>query len=179
MIMKRILNLGRKECIVCGSSFQPSSGAQMTCSPECKKQAKEQGLTKRGPRNRGGVDPALQREEAVQDEDFQAEEPQEAEVVQELEVSVEEQTEPSQPEFEASEAAGVAEEQVAEDTQPKTRAVFAPVTEAPTSSLSRLQLDLSPVEAYIRQVVEETIRKEFKEAVNDALDERLRALFSR
>jgi hypothetical protein len=49
---KRKLNLGVKECLICGKEFQPASGAQRTCSPECKEKAKAQGLTKRGPRKK-------------------------------------------------------------------------------------------------------------------------------
>ena len=60
---KRILKLKDKECQVCGERFMPASGAQMTCSPECKVQAKARGLTKRGPRSRDGVDPAVTVEE--------------------------------------------------------------------------------------------------------------------
>ena len=50
--VKRKLNLGVKNCLICKDEFQPTSGAQRTCSPECKEKAKAQGLTKRGPRKK-------------------------------------------------------------------------------------------------------------------------------
>src|SRR5262245_2854929 len=57
--VKRTLRLAPKTCLVCGATFQPASGAQKTCSPECKARARREGLTKRGPRKRAGLDAAL------------------------------------------------------------------------------------------------------------------------
>ena len=50
--VKRKLNLGVKACLICKEEFQPTSGAQKTCSPVCKEKAKAQGLNKRGPRKK-------------------------------------------------------------------------------------------------------------------------------
>ena len=42
--------LKQKACLICGKSFQPASGAQMSCSDKCKVEARSKGLNKRGPR---------------------------------------------------------------------------------------------------------------------------------
>ena len=50
-MVKRVLKLKEKQCLVCGSSFEPASGAQMTCSAKCKAEARIKGLNKRGRRS--------------------------------------------------------------------------------------------------------------------------------
>jgi hypothetical protein len=54
--MKRTIELKSKICIACGTSFQPRSGAQLTCSEQCKEEAKAKGLgKKRTAKPSGGI----------------------------------------------------------------------------------------------------------------------------
>ncbi len=172
--VKRTINLGKKECLVCGKEFQPASGAQRTCSPVCKERAKAQGLTKRGPRKRGGVDPALlepQPESAldrVQETYETADQPrQEASpraAAQPLEAS------PAMATLREVPGNGVARSQHAPEPAP---------TMQDADELPDIEVDLEPLAKWVRAVVHQALAKEVKSMVDEAIRERLRALLGK
>lgn len=167
---KRVITLGKKACIVCQKQFQPGSGAQMTCSPQCKAEAKAKGLTKRRPR--GGVDPAL-----VQDD---GDSPPEASAAKTL--------------------AGVKRfSEIDPGISQVTRTDHQRDVKVKEVQLGipELELDLTPIEIYIRAVVkgevqgalkgtggqaspqQDDLRDDIREVVKEEIAERLKGLLGR
>ena len=161
--VKRVLKLGAKDCLVCGKSFVPKSGAQLSCSPECKARARLEGLTKRGPRKRGGVDPAL-----LAGPMTQRDAPERQEEASEAASSRQE------PRSEAAGERSEAFDAVSQAVEPSNGAAA-----VPGSVLPDLELDLRPVEAWIRAVVHQAIRQEVRQAVREEIAERLRGLMGK
>ncbi|MDO8508562.1 MAG: hypothetical protein Q7S27_02655 [Nanoarchaeota archaeon] len=162
--VKRTIKLGQKQCVVCSETFQPASGAQKTCSPECKEKAKELGLNKRGPRNRGGVDPALREDEPSQDLD-----PRDAGMKQFVNGRLVEESVESQHAL------------ISHPTPPPTQTPRSSNGSSHVaSSPPELELDLSPLEAYIKALVRQEVAAALsggvKEAVKAEIAERLKGL---
>ncbi len=186
--VKRTINLGKKECLVCGQKFQPASGAQLTCSPECKAEARKKGLTKRGPRTaRGGVDPALEEASAAPENAprndgmkafFNGQPVDPVDRLPVVEVPARASTVPTLPRPRA--------------IPPKP--VKACISLSEDSPLPELEIDLTPVEKYLKflvqrevhqvlkaglkEAVQEALGDHIKEAVREEIAERLKGLLS-
>ena len=171
--VKRRISLGKKVCVACGTEFQPNSGAQRTCSGACKERAKREGLTaKRGPNNRGGVDPAL------------APEASEPAAVQELSKAPRSRSE------------GKRLSEIDPGTSTKTMTP-PPGPSATNGTIPDLELDLTPIEVYIKAQVAQEVQaalsrlnidgvtraqyspEEIKKLANQVIEERLRGLLGR
>lgn len=144
-MVKRTISLNKKTCIVCEKEFQPASGAQMTCSPECKAEAKAKGLTKRGPR--------IPRED----------DPSPAEVLEAREPLPRSRRDGSQAFFngkpvEAPEGNGGASRSL---------------PRIPPEEPYALELDLTPLEKYIKFQVEHAVHQILRHGLTEAVQEAL------
>ncbi len=162
--MKRTIQLNRKVCIVCEKEFQPASGAQLTCSPECKAEAKAKGLTRRGPRNRGAVDPALEAasaapERASRDDGakhfFNGQPVDPVDRLPIVEVPARSSAVPASP-------------------RPRTSPPKSGKTSGSSDeTLPELELDLSPLETYVKFLVQREVHQVLKVGLKDAVEEAL------
>jgi hypothetical protein len=180
--MKRTIQLGKKVCVACEKEFQPASGAQMTCSAECKEEAKNKGLTKR--RIGGEVDPVvvdsdLPRSHSRGEKTFFNGQP----IGPEANLSV------------LKVPATSALPAVA-PRRPGSPIGGTRVAKTPENALPDLELDLSPIEVYIRALVTQEVksaigklgiqgvdqsgelREEVNLLVNEAIAKRLKGLLS-
>jgi hypothetical protein len=156
----------------------------MTCSPACKDRAKANGLTKRGPRKRGGVDPALQQEpppaipdELPLDSELVTEDAQQSLESSSIIQETEEQLPPSEEVYEPA-----PEVQEAQEVRPLTS------ESAPDSNpthgngslpASRLHIELPKMlEAYVEKLVQQEVQRILPAAVNEQLRSRIKTLFA-
>ena len=178
--VKRRIILGKKNCLVCGNTFQPTSGAQKTCSPSCKEKAREQGLNKRGSRKKASPI------------DIEDETPLERMARLDRENPIPPLHERRKAYARDAEATG-AEESRANASREVTKSPryldrfpvplgsTNPQSDGATEVEEGFELDLSPLEIYIQKLVKKEVQSALKdgikEAVREEIAERLRGLF--
>lgn len=180
---KRVLNLRDKSCIVCGSSFSPRSGSQLTCSPECKTRARGLGLGRA--QRKAGVE--------TQPHDPCQETPGEpgratlsgGERLAGLERIRSLFEEPRAALGEEQGEAPPAQAHGSEGGETRTQETFeAPRGGAPAhlpadggaKTVGSLEREVSPIEAYIRRVVRQEMELATRDLVKEEIHARLRAL---